>query len=330
MENPNNANIIKEDGNTALTHDKHIKAISFDPQNLKNIMLITASSELVSVSIDTLIPKSVVKLPFETKKLVKMVIVKGNSLVAQTDKSTIVVYNLQTSELLTKIDIPKSDITKFEVYPGKNKMILVGTESGKLFFIPLPSEKKKIEDEDMFSLELHRDDITDIKIACKNMIFTSGLDRTIKSLTFPEELLEIEDQAEFIKKMAESLHEVDLDLVMDQPLSISISDSGAYLYAGTIDGTIYQILMSTLHSELAYETGFNQIMYLHSIFDKFLIIADEKGKIGVLDLASGEFLETTEEKEKIVDVAYDNYVLYVLLGNAEIQKFSFEKYMDKL
>ena len=71
-------------------------------------------------------------------------------------------------------------------------------------------------------------------------------------------------------------------------------------------------------------------MYLHSIFDKFLIIADEKGKIGVLDLASGEFLETTEEKEKIVDVAYDNYVLYVLLGNAEIQKFSFEKYMDKL
>jgi len=320
---PNFENLsIKENNELQLKYDKKIRALAIDPQNRKLLLMISASSELVVLNTDTLVPKSVLKLPFETKKVSRMKISQKGTLIVQTEKNTLVCYNLHTSSLISTIRLDKSEITAFDVETEENESLFIGSNHGYLYFIPIKQDVDMQIDFNAGKQE-HREQITDIIVACKDFLFTSGFDNQIKIVRSNNGTLSCLD----VNISQEAIDEGVVDLMMDIPMKLDLSESGAYLYAGAMDGTVYQISIQNFNSELGFDFGFGAIRFLKSIFDKQIIVVDEGGKIGVLDMQTGNLLEETLEP-KIVDLAYDQGILYVLIPDGEIHTYSFLKYFE--
>lgn len=320
---PNFDNLsIKEDNEVPLKYDKNIRVIATDPKNRNFILMITASSELVVLNTDTLVPKSVLKLPFETKKVSRMKITPKGTLIAQTDKNTLVCYNLNTFSLISTIRLEKSEITAFDVEAEENESLFIGSNHGYLYFVPIKQDGDAVIDFNAGKQE-HREQITDIIVACKDFLFTAGYDNQIKTVKSKDGTLSCLG----VNISVGASDDAVVDLVMDIPMKMDLSESGAYLYAGAMDGTVYQISVSTFNSELGFDFGFGAIRFLKSIFDKEIIVVDEGGKIGVLDLQNGNLLEETVEP-KIVDLAYSQGILYVLVPGGEIHTYSFLKYFE--
>ncbi len=320
---PNFENLsIKEDVDAKIKYDKNIKAIALNPKDRTLLLMITASSELVVVNTDTLVPKSVLKLPFETKRVSRMKITEKGTLIVQTDKSTLVCFNLNSSSIISTIRLEKSEITAFDVETEEMESLFIGSNQGYLYFVPIKQDGNAQIDFNSGKQE-HREQITDIIVACKDFLFTSGFDNQIKVVKSKDGTLSCLG----VNISVGASDDAVVDLLMDIPMKLDLSESGTYLYAGAMDGTVYQISVSTFNSELGYDFGFGAIRFLKSIFDTQIIVVDESGKIGVLDLQNGNVLEETMEP-KIIDLAYSQGILYVLVPGGEIHTYSFLKYFD--
>ena len=310
---------LTEEKESAVKYDKKIKSIVMDPNNRNMILLITASSELVRLNLDTLVAKHVQKLPFETKRVIRTKCSSRGTICVQTDKNSIVNFNLNSNSIISTIRLEKFEITAFELFFDDSEALFVGSSSGFLYYVPIKQDNNALIDESA-GKHVQQDRITDILVASKDLVFTSSFDNQIKSIKTKETSFGID-------LSFGSVEEASLDLVMDIPMKLEMSECCMFLFAGAMDGTVYEISLDEFNSELAFDFGFGSIRFLKSLFDKQLVVVDEAGKIGVLDIESGSLLEEASEPS-IVDFAYSNGFLYVLIPDGEIHTYSFTKYLE--
>ncbi len=97
------------------------------------------------------------------------------------------------------------------------------------------------------------------------------------------------------------------------------------IYATTFDGKIIKISLSNPLESQEYNFGNHIIEAINIYMDKYLIVGDWSGQIGIIDINTNEVVKKHNDKKRIVKIIVKGDYFYTSSSNRTIKKWKIDK-----